>query len=185
MNEKYWSLFGLAGPLVAYIFIGVSIASAPWFSWWNNALSDLGHAVRSESAPYYNFGLLLAGLFITVYVVTVFWKYAKYTSLFLSATAFSLQLVAVFDEVYGRLHGTVSIVFFVFMILSCLVYGVEKKSVLGILSFIIGLGSWALYWAETYKAGVAVPEIISATAAMSWVVLSAVKIFLNPTSKTI
>ena len=183
MNEKYWSLFGVAGPLEAYIFIGVSIASAPWFSWWNNALSDLGHAVRSESAPYYNFGLLLAGLFIAIYAVTVFWKYAKYTSLFLFATAFSLQLVAVFDEVYGNLHTLVSIIFFVFLILSCLVYAVEKKSILGILSFIIGLGTWALYWGEVYQAGIAVPEIISATAAMSWVVLSALKILLKPNSK--
>lgn len=162
---------------MAYIFIGVSIALSPWFSWWTNALSDLGHAVRSESAAFYNFGLLLAGLLIMVYVVTVFWKYAKYTSLFLFATAFSLQLVAVFDEVYGRLHWIVSVVFFVFMILSCLVYAVEKKSALGILSFIVGLSSWVLYWAGIYKAGVSVPEIISATAAMSWVVLSAIKMY--------
>ncbi len=177
MDEKYWALFGLVGPLMAYVFIGVSIALSPWFSWWSNALSDLGHAVRSESAAYYNFGLLLTGLFITVYVVTAFWKYAKYTSLFLLTTAFSLQLVAVFDEVYGRLHWIVSVIFFVFMILSCLAYAVEKKSTLGILSFTIGLSSWVLFWADIYKAGVAVPEMISATAAMSWVVLSAIKMY--------
>ncbi|MBS7614511.1 DUF998 domain-containing protein [Candidatus Bathyarchaeota archaeon] len=183
MDERYLFLFGLIGPLAAYIFIGVSIALSPWFSWWNNALSDLGHAVRSESASYYNFGLLLTGLLITVYVVTAFWKHAKYTSLFLFATAFSLQLVAVFDEVYGRLHGIVSVVFFVFMILSCLVYAVEKKSALGILSFIIGLGSWVLFWAGVYSAGVAVPEIVSATAAMSWVVLSAIRMFFGRPKK--
>jgi hypothetical membrane protein len=184
MNERFWALFGLVGPLVAYVFIGVSIASAPWFSWWNNALSDLGHALRGESAVYFNFGLLLTGLLIFVYSMTVFWKYAKYTSLFLFATAFALQLVAVFTEVYGQLHLTVSVIFFVFLILSCLVYAVEKRSVLGALSFIIGLGTWILYWGKIYQAGVAVPEIISATAAMSWVVLSAVKIILKPTSKT-
>ena len=184
MNERYWSLFGVAGPLVAYVFIGVSIASAPWFSWWNNALSDLGYALRSESAPYFNFGLLLTGLLIVVYTVTVFWKYAKYTSLFLFATAFALQLVAVFDEVYGQLHGTVSVIFFVFLIMSCLVYAVEKRSILAALSFIIGLSSWILYWGKIYQAGVAVPEIISATAAMSWVILSAVKIILKPSPKT-
>jgi hypothetical membrane protein len=184
MNDKYWSLFGVAGPLAAYVFIGVSIASAPWFSWWNNALSDLGYALRHESAPYFNFGLLLAGLLIVIYVITVFRKYAKYTSLFLLFTAFSLQLVAVFDEVYGQLHGTVSVIFFVFLILSCLVYAVEKRSILGALSFIIGLGTWVFYWGKIYQAGVAVPEIISATAAMSWVILSAVKIFLKLSSKT-
>ena len=75
MNDKYWALFGVAGPLVAYFFIGISIASVPWFSLWNNALSDLGHAVHSGSAPYLNFGLLLAGSFIAVFTVTVFWKH--------------------------------------------------------------------------------------------------------------
>ncbi len=183
MKERYWSLSGVIGPLIAYTFIAVSIAYAPWFSWWRNALSDLGHASHSASAAFYNFGLLLTGTLITVYVITVFRKYAKYTSLFLFATAFSLQLVATFDEVYGWLHGTVSVIFFVFMIFSCLVYAVEKKSILGVLSFIVGLGSWVLYWAKVYHAGIAVPEIISATATMLWVVLSAAKLFLKVNSR--
>ncbi|MEM2146677.1 MAG: DUF998 domain-containing protein [Candidatus Jordarchaeaceae archaeon] len=183
MNERYWSLFGLIGPLIAYVFIAVSIASAPWFSWWHNALSDLGHALHTESAAYYNFGLLLTGTFITIYVMTVFIKYAKYTSLFLFVTAFSLQLVAMFDEVYGRLHMSVSVIFFVFMILSCLIYAIEKKSILGAISFIIGLSSWVLYWTGFYHAGVAVPEIISATAAISWIVLSAVKLLKMSSKK--
>jgi hypothetical membrane protein len=179
MNDKYWALFGVAGPLAAYVFVGASIASAPWFSWWNNALSDLGYALRSGSAPYFNFGLLLAGLLIDVYAVTVFWKYAKYASLFLFMTAFTLQLVAAFDEIYGQLHETVSIIFFTFLILSCLIYTVEKRSALGALSFAIGLGSWVLYWSRTIHTGVAVPEIISATAAVSWVVLSALRIYFK------
>jgi hypothetical membrane protein len=184
MNERFWALFGLVGPLVAYVFIGVSIASTPWFSWWNNALSDLGHTLRGESAVYFNFGLLLTGLLTMIYTMMVFWKYAKYTSLFLFATAFALQLVAVFTEVYGQLHLTVSIVFFVFLILSSLVFAVEKKSVLGALSFVFGLSTWILFWGKIYQAGVAVPEIISATAAMSWIILSAVKILLKPPPKT-
>jgi hypothetical membrane protein len=182
MNERFFALFGVVGPLTAYIFIGISIASAPWFSWWRNALSDLGHALSSESAAYYNFGLALAGLFVLIYSVTAFRKHAKYTSLFLAATAFALQLVAVFDEVYGRLHGTVSVLFFVLLILSCLVYAIEARSILGALSFVIGLGSWMLYEANLYDAGVAVPEIISATAAVSWVALSAARIYMTQSS---
>jgi hypothetical membrane protein len=177
MKDKQWALFGVAGPLVAFIFIGISIALVPWFSWWNNALSDLGHAVHSRSAPYFNFGLLLAGLLITVFTVTVFWKHAKYTSPFLMMTAFALQLVAVFDEVYGQLHGTVSVIFFVFLILSCLVYAIEKRSILGVLSFVIGLGVWILFGERIIQAGIAVPEIISVVAATSWVILSALKIY--------
>ncbi len=182
MNDKYWALFGVAGPLVAYFFIGISIASVVWFSWWNNALSDLGHAVHSGSAPYFNFGLLLAGSFIAVFTVMVFWKHAKYTSPFLLMTAFALQLVSVFDEVYGQLHGTVSVIFFVFLILSCLVYAAEKRSILGALSFVIGLGVWILYGGRILQAGIAVPEIISVVAATSWVIISALKIYYRSNS---
>ena len=182
MNDKYWALFGVAGPLVAYFFIGISIASVVWFSWWDNALSDLGHAVHSGSAPYFNFGLLLAGSFIAVFTVTVFWKHAKYTSPFLLMTAFALQLVSVFDEVYGQLHGTVSVIFFFFLILSCLVYAAEKRSILGALSFVIGLGVWILYGGRILQAGIAVPEIISVVAATSWVIISALKIYYRSNS---
>jgi hypothetical membrane protein len=182
MNNKYWALFGVAGPLVAYTFIAISIASVPWFSWSHNALSDLGHAVHSGSAPYFNFGLLLAGSLITVFTATVFRKHAKYTSPFLMMTAFALQLVAVFDEVYGQLHGTVSVIFFVFLILSCLVYAIEKRSIFGALSFVIGLGAWILFGGRIIQAGIAVPEIISVVAATSWVILSALKIYFTSNS---
>ncbi len=164
---------------MAYVCIGISIASSPWFSWSSNALSDLGHAVRSSVAPIFNFGLMLAGFLIAVFTATAFWKHAKYTSPFLLLTAFALQLVAVFDEVYGHLHGTVSVDFFVLLILSCLVYAIEKKSILGAASFAIGLGVWILYGIGLIQAGIAVPEIVSVAAATSWVIFSSFKIFYN------
>jgi hypothetical membrane protein len=177
MNERTYALFGVIGPLMAYVFIGFSIASAPWFSWWNNALSDLGHAVKSEVAQYYNFGLAAAGLLVLIYAATAFRKHARYTSLWLAATAFLVLLVAVFDEVYGFLHTVVSVLLFVTMIVASIVYAIEKKSILGMASFIIGLSSWILYWTGSYSAGIAVPETISATAATSWVVISAFKMY--------
>jgi hypothetical membrane protein len=47
MNERICALFGMIGPPMAHVSIGVSIALSPWFSWERNALSDLGHAVKS------------------------------------------------------------------------------------------------------------------------------------------
>ena len=178
-NGKLWALFGALGPLIAYVCIGISISLSPWFSWSSNALSDLGHAVHSSVAPIFNFGLLLSGFLIAIFTATSFWKHAKYTSPFLLLTAFALQLVAVFDEVYRGLHGTVSIDFFVLLILSCLIYAAEKRSILGATSFAIGLGVWVLYGAGLIQAGIAVPEIISVAAATSWVVFSSLKIYYN------
>ena len=66
MEKRFYALFGFFGPLAAYISIGVSIVLSPWFSWESNALSDLGHAVKSEVASIFNFGLLLAGFLLIV-----------------------------------------------------------------------------------------------------------------------
>jgi len=174
-RTRIYALLGIIGPLLAYLFIGISITSAPWFRWSKHALSDLGHALRSESAVYYNLGLAAAGLLIAIYAVTSLISHAKYSGLCLAASAFSLQLVAVFDEIYGRTHMLVSVAFFVLLLLSSLIYAVEKRSILAGVSFIIGFSAWLFYWMKIYSAGVAVPEIISATAAISWIILSALE----------
>jgi len=179
MSERAYSFFGIVGPIVAYTSIGVSIALSPWFRWERNALSDLGHAVKSGVAPVYNLGLLLAGVLMAVYAVTAFRKYARYTSICLAASAFLLQLVATFDEVYGLIHQTVSVLFFVSIGITSIVYAAEKKSRLAVIAFMIGLGSWALYGMRFYNAGIAVPEAISSVAVVSWVVASAVKTYLD------
>jgi hypothetical membrane protein len=80
MKENLAALLGIIGPLTAYIFIGLSIGLSPSFSWYRNALSDLGHAQRSNVAPIFNFGLLLSGFLTTIYSVRSLIKYAKYTS---------------------------------------------------------------------------------------------------------
>ena len=112
MKKQKFALFGVAGPIAAYLFIVISIILSPWFNWSTDALSDLGHASRSDVAPLFNFGLHLAGFLIMVFSMTVFRKHAKFTSLCLLISALMLQLVAVFDEVYGFLHFLVSIFFF-------------------------------------------------------------------------
>ena len=175
MQMRIYTLLGIIGPSIAYFFIGISIYSAPWFKWSKHALSDLGHASRPESALYYNFGLAAAGLLVAIYAVTSLMNRAKYASSSLAASAFSLQLVAVFDESYGYVHMIVSEVFFILLLLSSLVYAAEKRSIIALLSFTVGLCAWILYWMNLYEAGVAVPEIISSTATTSWIILSAVK----------
>lgn len=172
-------MFGVVGPLVAYLFIGVSIILSPWFSWWSNALSDLGHSVKSDVASLYNFGLLLSGFLITIHSIAAFRDHAKYTSYCLLVSALMLQLVAAFDEVYRSLHVAVSILFFVSLGFASVIYAVERRSILALAAFVIGLGSWMLYSGEIYSAGVAVPETISSVATVSWVMLSAIKIYLG------
>jgi len=179
MNEKIYALFGVVGPLVACVSIGVSIAFSSWFSWERNALSDLGHAVKSGVAPIYNFGLLLTGFLLTIYAVKALKKYASWTSYSMVISAFMLQLVAAFDETYGLLHFVVSVLFFVSLGFASIVYVMERKSSLAAIAFIIGLFSWVLYWAGIYSVGVAVPETISSVAVLPWVISSALKLYIS------
>jgi hypothetical membrane protein len=176
MNGQRYALFGIAGPLVAYFFIAMSIMLSPWFGWETNALSDLGHATTSTVAPLYNLGLLISGFFIMIYATTIFKDYAKYTSYCLLLSAFPLQLVATFDEVYGILHFVVSVLLFVSFGFASAAYYVERKSVLALTAFIVGPVSWILYWAGNSSVGGAVPETISSLAMVSWVIPSALGI---------
>lgn len=178
VNERKFALFGAVGPLIAYSSIGVSIMLSPWFNWGINALSDLGHANRSV-APLYNFGLLIAGFFIIIYSITTFRNHAKYSSYCLLISALLLQFVAAFDEVYGYLHFLVSVLLFVSFGFASIVYFLERKSISALAAFVIGLGSWMLYWAGIYRTGIAVPETISSVATVSWVVLSAFSIYFD------
>ena len=179
MNDRNYALFGLLGPLTALLFIGISIILSPWFSWGNNALSDLGHSVSSDVAPLFNFGLLLSGFFTILYALTSFRNHAKYTSYFLMLTGLALQLVATFNEVYKPLHFQVSVLFFLTICFVSVSYIIEKRSVLAVAALIVGLVSWIMYGLEIISAGIAVPETVSAMATSIWVVRSALRIYFN------
>jgi len=184
MRGNNYALLGIIGPLVAIFFISLSIIFSSWFSWQNNALSDLGHSVISDVAYLFNFGLLLSGFLTIIYSITSFSKDAKFTSYFLILTGLSLQLVATFDEVYGTLHLQISILFFAALGVTSLIYIIEKRSVLAGVALIIGVASWVLFGLKIYSAGIAVPEIISSVATASWVVISALRIYFNKDRKT-
>ena len=180
MNKRHYALFGILAPLIAIFFIAVSIALSPWFSWGINALSDLGHSAR-DVAPLFNFGLLLCGFLIIFYSITSFRSHAKYTSYFLMFAGLALQMVATFNEVYKPLHFQVSVLFFVALGFASISYAVEKRSVLAVIALVVGFASWILYGLEIYSGGIAVPETVSSMATVTWVMLSALRIYFNKT----
>ena len=91
-------------------------------------------------------------------------------------------MVATFNEVYNPLHFQVSVLFFVALGVASISYAIERRSILAFAAFVIGFASWALYGLEIYSAGVAVPEIISSMAAVTWVMLSALRIYFDKTN---
>ncbi len=177
MNEKASILLGMIAPLVGFMSVLLSILLSPWFRWERNALSDLGHSMNSSVAPIFNGGLLLTGFVLLLYSVCALSKHAKWTGYFLAVCALSLQLVAAFDEVYGRLHFLVSVFFFVSLIPASLSYALEKRSLLAAVGLAVAAGSWLLYWTRAFSTGVAVPEALSTLAVTTWVFSSAVKAY--------
>jgi hypothetical membrane protein len=178
VEERRYALFGVFGPLLVYLSIAVSLALSPWFSWKNNALSDLGHSVTSGAASIFNLGLLLAGFFLMLYAATAFKKHAKYSSYCLLVSAFFVQLLAVVNESYSSLHYAVAVPHFLMLSLTSIVYTVEKRSAFALATFLIVMLSWLLYSLNVFNIGVAVPETVSKLVLL-WIMYSAIKIYVG------
>ncbi len=178
MEERVYALFGVFGPLLLYLSIGISLVLSPWFSWESNALSDLGHSVNSDVAAIFNGGLLLAGFLLMIYATTVFKKHAKYSSFCLLASTFLVQLIAVFNEAYGSLHYAVAVPHFVMLSLTSIVYTVEKRSAVALVTFLIVMLSWLLYVLNVFNLGIAVPETVSKLVVL-WIMYSAIRIYFG------
>ena len=181
MEERVYVLFGVFGPLLLYLSIGISLVLSPWFSWESNALSDLGHSVNSDVAAIFNCGLLLAGFLLMIYATTVFKKHAKYSSFCLLVSTFLVQLIAVFNEAYGSLHYAVAVPHFVMLSLTSIVYTVEKRSAVALVTFLIVMLSWLLYTLNVFNVGIAVPETVSKLVVL-WIMYSAIRIYFGKES---
>lgn len=149
---------------VPLFFIAAAAATSGWFNLVNNALSDLGHATRSNVAPLFNLGLSAGGALLIAIGSTCAAAKSKLISYTLAASGFILILIAVFDEVYGWLHFYVSVAFFVSLAVLLAEYAVLKRgarAVLASLAIIVAVVSWVLHLYYRTPPGAAIPELIS------------------------
>jgi hypothetical membrane protein len=152
----------LAVPL---IMITVSIALSPWFNIVKNALSDLGHATRSSVAPLFNLGLSLGGVLAILTATILITRISKALAISICVSGYFLILVAVFDEVYGKLHYWVSVAFFLSLGASLIIYSLISrntvKRVSALVLLIVAVTSWVLHIYYRIPSGAAIPELIS------------------------
>jgi hypothetical membrane protein len=118
---------GLAAPVVAFGGIFAAIASAPWFSWTDSWLSDLGGVPgssdiwtsRGVTSTLFNGGLILAGLLALVWAngmephLRAGGRPGRIAAFLSYVSAVSLALVGLFPETTGVLHSAVSRIFFI------------------------------------------------------------------------
>ncbi len=153
-------VLALATPLA---LIGIAITMAPWFRFWSNALSDLGHQVRHPyTARVFNTGLILGSLFSALLACKCLqgWREAL-----VWLEGFSLALVAVFNEAYGALHFWVSVLFFTSLLAMIVAYLVSANQfvlrVYAGIALLVYAVIWYLHFAENTPPGASIPELIS------------------------
>lgn len=192
--QRFGSVCGFLFPLVAFCCIGVSSVSYPEFSWFDNALSDLG-VVSGVTAFAFNWGLFTAGLLGFFFAVVGLFSFFKDsaagrvgTAVFALATVW-LMAIGVFNESFIPTHFIVAILFFVTLptslyILTAALYlkGELKLAIFALSSSFIAAMPWLLFFVFHYAPSVAIPETISAIAGSIWVIILSYKISKTPPS---
>lgn len=178
-------LCGVASPIIALALISLAISMSPWFSWTENALSDLG--VRGTAAVLFNSGLVIGGILTGIFAVGLRETLRSRTLSHAGALIFVLDAAAlcaigVFPETTGKIHFYVSVAFFTLFPIAMFLIGAsmtrfssERK--LGLFTVLVGLVA-AVIWAFQWD-GVAIPEIVAGVSASAWSIIFGTRLLLT------
>ncbi|MBS7637304.1 DUF998 domain-containing protein [Candidatus Bathyarchaeota archaeon] len=171
---QFSGLSGIAATVLGFSTVFLSIASSPWFSWKENALSDLG---VGGSGLIFNTGLAASGLLLITFILGLLklsggcWAWRLGSYLFL-ADAISLIGVGIFNESFGRVHLYFSLAFFTLMPLSLIMLGlslwsrgIKRLSLFTLFSALFTPIIWTMPWR-----GAAIPEALSTLATGIWII---------------
>ena len=183
--KRLAALCGLLTPTITLALIFISIKLSPWFSWHDNALSDLG--VSATPNPF-NAALLSGGglhlLFVVFGVRAIIGagRLARTGFGLLLLGAIALPLIGVFTEAYGRTHYYVAATYFLATPLGYVLIGSgwlrRGERVSGVLSIAAGVAALFAITLVPHKR-IAVPEILAATLMGAWTFASGVNLLLE------
>lgn len=175
-------VLGTVAALAAYPFILASIALSPWFNIYDDALSDLGNTVTNGGVGYvYDAGLVLAGVLVLIFAILLSHESHDRRTLVWAAplmvAAFDLAMVGVFSENTGHIHGVVSEIFFLTIVVAMLSYSYVSWPLgsprIGAVALVFGILS-ALIWFNGWPwSGVAIQESVTSGMTAVWLLLVA------------
>lgn len=185
---KVSGLCGILAPVIAFTCILCAIASYSQFSWFNDALSDLG-VVEGATAVFFNLGLTVGGVLAFVFGLGLFrFLHGKVLgfvgTFFFILDALALTLIGIFPESARPMHYYASVAFFglfpISMLLVCAELLASRRVKMGL--FTLGVAIFAaIVWIVQFTVrpfeGVAIPEVLSALAASAWAVLLGFEMF--------
>lgn len=127
-----WEMIGVGGLIFSLVLFGMALHKAPWFSWKENAVSDLAgkRGVKSGSAMYLNTSCIVMGMSLMVFqlhFLTHFKrKIKKLGVLLMMSSSIAFLSMGFFPETTGVIHFYVSVAFFVLMGLSFIPFCVSS-----------------------------------------------------------
>lgn len=188
MTTPVTRLAGLAGivaPTFTLTLIFVSVGLSPWFSWQDNALSDMG---VSATASLFNAALLIGGLLYLIFVAGFGRWYgprswsAKLACICLIAGGIGLTLVGVFNEDTGRLHYLVAAAYFLLTPLAYGLFGLDLlkrgKTLFGSLTLAAGVTAFVMIAFVPHQR-IAVPEILASTILGAWTFAAGLQLLIG------
>ncbi len=127
-SKRAGGIFGIISPIIALVFIAISIYLNPWFVWADNALSDLG-AVGESYNFVYNSGMVLSGSFGILFSVVLrkicVTRFGFFGVFAFGLGMFFLALVGFFPSGYSP-HMFVSIAFFSLTTIALIIVGIDQ-----------------------------------------------------------
>ena len=169
--ERMSTYISLALPLIFIVGLLIVVGQNPWFSFTDNALSDMG-SVRNPVNYYFN-GFLMT--FAVLGFVSSLGALRSGLAYLMPLAMVLLFLVGVFPEEYAP-HGPAAVFFYVLALADIAIVGIKlgRKGlfagyvwgVLAVLTFALML---YLVKAGIFK-GLAIPELIGASMILAWFV---------------
>ena len=171
---KFSGICGVALPIVFLVVLFLSIQHAPWFSWTNNAISDIG---RSEHGlEFFNYTLITLGVLLLFFSIGLFYSLKKERAGPLILAISSLYFIGVgIFPLPNPNHVDISGLFFIAFPFGFLILGLHmyKQTI----PFIKNMGIYAIGIASIagcspiillFYSGIALPEIIILIPGFFW-----------------
>jgi hypothetical membrane protein len=187
--EEIAGACGLVSPFIAYGFIIIAILIHPWFSWADNALSDLG-AVNTTYNSIFNLGLIIAGVLGFIFMMGTIRLadeiIGKIGITIFGAGMVSLILIGVFPSGTSP-HYVVSLLFFGLTATGLVMFSIDQlwdltEPVWGsiVLSSVIlsGISVWLVYTIP-YDLGAAIPEFIGTIPTMHFAIVFGARLYFE------
>jgi len=145
---------GIVAGLVYWLFVAWSISRNRWFSFFQNALSDLGDPAKASAPWIYNYGLIVGSAFLLLFsfylIAASNNRLQTIGGAYISISAIFMALIGVFHEGTGP-HVFVSVYFFVQFFVGALLYclGGGRMRGLSVTLFLLAIVGTLVPWPST------------------------------------